>query len=259
MNDGTPATHVEPHSHAPSDIAARLQDGHQHNYLRDFVYGAIDGTVTTFAVVSGVAGAGLPTGIIIVLGVANLIADGFSMGASNFLGIRAESQVRERARRMEERQIEQHPAGEREEIRQIFESKGFEGEDLDRAVDIITADRKRWVETMLTDELGLSLEDPPAFKAALMTFMAFLVVGALPLLAFVVELVWSGMPGPYVWSAVMTGCAFFLVGMAKSWFVDQQWWRSGLETLVIGGAAAVLAYLVGMLLGDVAHQGHGSA
>ena len=72
------------HEHSPEAIRARLRDGQRPNYLRDFVYGGIDGAVTTFAVVSGVSGAALSDGIIIILGVANLLADGFSMDASNF-------------------------------------------------------------------------------------------------------------------------------------------------------------------------------
>ncbi len=239
-------------SHSPAAIRDRLSVGPSYSYLKDFIYGAIDGAVTTFAVVSGVAGAGLSSQIIIVLGIANLVGDGFSMAASNFLGTRAEEQHRLRVRRMEEDHIERIPDGEREEVRQIMHAQGFTGNDLRRAVEIITADRHRWVETMLKEEHGLAPQGPAAWRAATATFVAFLIVGALPLLPFLIRLV----PGieissPYLWSTLMTGAAFFAVGAAKSRFVDQSWYGSGLETLSVGAAAAGLAFVCGMLLKTV--------
>lgn len=236
-------------SHSPDAIQDRLASGPQHSYLKDFIYGAIDGAVTTFAVVSGVAGAGLSPGIIVVLGIANLVGDGFSMAASNFLGTRAEDQHRDRLRRIEEEHIDRIPDGEREEIRQIMAGQGFEDDDLERAVEIITADRSRWVETMLKEEHGVPLVGPVAWKAAAATFVAFLVIGLIPLLPFIVRLTGdSDLPTPYLWSTLMTGIAFFAVGAAKSRFVDQHWIWSGLETLFVGGGAAGLAYLCGTML-----------
>jgi len=94
-------------THTPEAIRKRLLYGPEHSYLRDFVYGAIDGAVTTFAVVCGVAGAGLSTEVVIILGIANLIADGFSMAVGNLLGTRADQQLREKAQKMEEL----HPEG----------------------------------------------------------------------------------------------------------------------------------------------------
>ncbi len=244
------AKHIAEHS--PDAIRQRLALGAQHSYLRDFVYGAIDGAVTTFAVVSGVAGADLSTGIILILGAANLIGDGFSMAASNYLGTRAEDQHRRQARRDEEQHIAHYAEGEREEVRQIFAAKGFEGDDLDRVVEVITSDKKQWVDTMLTEELGLPLESPSALKAAATTFFAFLVIGLIPLLPFIAS--YAGVAAvawPFVTSTVFTGLAFFAVGASKGRFVGEHWLWSGLETTAVGGAAAALAFAAGFMFKGV--------
>ena len=240
--------------HTPQAIEQRLADGPAHSYLRDWVYGAIDGTVTTFAVVAGVMGAELSAGVILILGVANLLADGFSMAVSNYLGTSAEDELREKLRRAELDHIRLHPHGEREEIRQIFAAKGFEGEDLDRAVKTITADVDRWVDTMLIDEHGVALVGPNPFRAAWTTFWAFVVIGAVPLLAFVYLIFDRGfeIDRAFALSSIMTCVAFFAIGALKSRFVDQAWWRGGLVTLGVGGLAAVIAYGAGVVLRGIA-------
>ncbi len=239
-------------AHTPEQIRLRLQAQTSHSYLRDFVYGAIDGIVTTFAVVSGVAGAGLSTGVIMILGMANLVGDGFSMAASNYLGTKTEEELRRKARRIEEQHIAQYPEGEREEIRQIFASKGFEGEQLEHVVDVITADHQRWVDTMMVEEHGLPLEGPLALRAAMTTLLAFVIVGFIPLAAFTCEFIVSGgVPRPYLVSSALTGIAFFSVGAAKSWFVDESWFRAGSETLLVGSGAAALAYAAGVVMGKL--------
>jgi vacuolar iron transporter family protein len=237
------------HSHKPEAIAARLNAGPSHNYLRDFIYGAIDGAITTFAIVSGVAGAGLSTGVVIIMGVANLLADGFSMGVSNYLGTRAEDQLRDKVRAQEDQHIRLYPDGEREEVRQIFALKGFEGEQLEQAVDVITADRERWIDTMLQDEYGLSLKGGHPLIAGSVTFGAFILAGALPLVAFLINWAWPGaITQPFLASAGLTLVAFFAIGAAKSRYVRQSWYRGGLETVAVGGVAALLAYGVGATL-----------
>ena len=173
--------------HTTAGVRARLSSPPRPSYLRDFVYGAIDGAVTTFAIVAGVVGAGLSDSVIVILGFANLFADGFSMAASNYLGTRSEQQRREHARREEERQIALIPEGEQEEIRQIFAAKGFADGDLDRVVEVITADPRVWVDTMIAWELGYGADNSEPLRSAGATLLAFVTVGFLPLSVFVVD------------------------------------------------------------------------
>lgn len=178
-----------------------------HVYLKDFVYGAIDGTVTTFAVVAGVAGASLSTRIVMILGLANLLADGFSMAVSNYLGTKAE-------------------------------------EDLSKTDG--THDPSATTKT--------------AIKAATATFVAFVIVGAIPLLPYTPSLLGMlgdarGTDAVFWWSVGATALAFALVGALKSKLAGTPVARGALETLAIGGAAAVLAFAVGYLLRNIGIEG----
>jgi VIT1/CCC1 family predicted Fe2+/Mn2+ transporter len=238
------AEHLET-THTDEAIAARLAAASRHSYLGDFVLGAIDGAVTTFAVVAGVSGAQLPNHIAAILGLANLLADGFSMAVSNFLGVRAEAQVVDHVRKIEEKHIEKVPEGERAEIRQIFASKGFSGELLEEIVNVITHDRERWLDTMLKEEFGLQTDRPSPWRAGLATFAAFVLAGLVPLLPFIFsrDLPASGLFGA---SGALTAITFFLVGAAKGRIVRRSVIWSGLETMAVGMIAAGLAYVVGV-------------
>jgi vacuolar iron transporter family protein len=243
------------HDHTPRAVAARIGAAPRHSYLRDFVYGAIDGLVTTFAVVTGVIGAGLPSSVIIILGFANLLADGFSMAVSNYLGTKAERQLLARARGIEERHVDTVPLGETEEIREIFRQKGFEGELLENVVEVITADRRLWVDTMLREEWGLALEGSSPYKAGLATFVAFNLVGFIPLapftMLFLFEVVDADRETIFAVTSAVTACAFFAVGALKARFTAESRLHAGLETLLVGGGAAILAYGVGVVLGGL--------
>ncbi len=230
------------HGHSQQEIAARINAPPGRGVLRDIVYGGIDGSVTTFAIVAGVAGAGLSPFVIVALGLANVLADGFSMAAGNYSGTKAELDNIRRIRAIEERHIDLYPAGERREVREILLQKGLADPVLTDATDAITADRENWIDLMLEGEYGLGSVDPHPLKAALATFAAFLVAGMIPLLPFL-----ASADQAFAVSAWMTMGVFFAIGAFKSRWSLAPWWRSGLETLAIGGAAALIAYLVGSL------------
>lgn len=236
------------HDHSPEAIRERLAGGPHHNYLRDWVYGGIDGAVTTFAIVSGVVGAQLSPTIIIVMGLANVVADGFSMASSNYLGTKAEHDDIARVKAIEGRHIDLAPEGEREEVRQIFRKKGFDGDDLERVVALITADRARWIATMLTEEYGLPRDARSPWIAAISTFTAFLICGLTPLVPFI-----FGARQGFWLSALLTGAVFFTIGSVKSRWSTTSWLNSGLSTLVVGSTAAALAFVMGVLLKHLAH------
>ncbi|WP_413720895.1 VIT1/CCC1 transporter family protein [Silicimonas sp. MF1-12-2] len=230
------------HGHEPDEVAKRIRAPDGPSHLRDVIYGAIDGAVTTFAIVAGVVGADLSTRVIIALGIANVLADGFSMAASNYSGTKAELDDARRLREIEARHIRLAPEGERAELKEILAGKGLEGDVLNAAVDAIASNKKNWIDMMLVEEYGLSPVDPHPLRAATATFIAFLLAGMVPLLPYLFSL-----GDPFRWSIVATALTFFAVGALKSVWSLAAWWRSGIETLIIGGAAASIAYFVGTL------------
>lgn len=230
------------HGHGAEEVARRIGQPARPSYLKDTVYGAIDGAVTTFAIVAGVVGADLSTRVIIALGIANVLADGFSMAAANYSGTKAELDRLHRLRAIEARHIREVPDGERAELREILRLKGLDGDVLEDATDAIARDETAWINMMLVDEYGLSPADPTPIRAGLATFIAFLLAGMVPLIPWIL-----GAQEAFGWAITMTGLTFFAVGTAKSRWSLAPWWRSGLETLAIGGVAAAIAYFVGTL------------
>lgn len=228
------------HEHTPEAIRERLSEGPDISYLREWVYGAVDGVVTTFAIIAGVTGASLSPVIVVILGLANLIGDGFSMAASAYSSARTDEDIYKRLRTIEQRHIISDPAGEAEEIRQIYAKKGFEGKDLENVVTVITGDRKTWIDVMMQEEYGVGRALKPPLKIGVHTFAAFVACGAVPLLPFVL-----GLPQAFGWATGLAALTFFAIGSFKSHWAVQSWWRQGLETLAIGMTAAGLAYLIG--------------
>ena len=216
-------------------------------HFDDFIYGSIDGAVTTFAIIAGVVGASLSPGIILILGFANLFADGFSMAAANYQASKARNQYIEMKRKQEEWEIDNLEEQEKEEIREIYKKKGFKDELLEEVVRIITSRRKVWVDTMMKEELGLIEDGKNPLESSVSTFIGFNLVGLIPLIPFMIFIFMeiNANSEAFVYSTISVMLAFFLVGMIKGKIVKKPKIRSGFYTLIIGGIASLVAYYVG--------------
>ena len=219
------------------------------DYVAEFVYGGIDGAITTFAVVAGASGANLSLSVVIILGIANLIADGFSMSVGNYFSTKAEQDNYERHKSIEYWEIENLREKEIEEIREIYGKKGFKGELLEQVVNTIIADKDVWVDTMMKEELEMVKDEKTPFSTAAVTFIAFALIGLIPLLSYLSAWLFDlEKTHLFLYSCILTGVGLAIVGYFKSIVTEKNKFISITETLVLGGIAAALSYLVGAVL-----------
>lgn len=225
------------------------QQNNYYNWLPDFVYGGIDGAVTTFAVVAGVTGANLSVPVILILGFANLFADGFSMATSKYLSDKASLETFEKIRQIEFRHLKEKPDHERQEVVEILQKYGLKGDALEKATAQITANPAAWVDLMMRNEFNMTQENVSPIKGSIATFIAFILIGFIPLVGYTFQAFLPMGQANIFWATcVFTLLALFIVGAVKSRFSMRSWFISGLETVFFGGIAASLAYLVGYLL-----------
>jgi VIT1/CCC1 family predicted Fe2+/Mn2+ transporter len=219
-------------------------------YLKEIVYGGNDGIVTTFAVVAGFAGAqanvaaSLPILSVLIFGFANLFADGVSMALGNFLSIRSEQDVYKTEKAKESYEIVHSTEMERAESIEILVNKGFTRKQAEDLIAIYMTNGKYWVDFMMNQEL--ELPNPEGDNPALMaiaTFFSFITFGFIPLIPYVFfkgsEL--------FIMSICATAGALILLGILRWKVGKQSFIRSVGEMLLLGGAAATVAYLVGTL------------
>ena len=222
-------------------------------YLKSIIYGGLDGTITTFAAVAGVAGASLSAGVVLIMGLANLIADGLSMSIGDYLSSKSEAEYEAAEREREAWEVENYPEGEKRELEEIYVSRGMSPEDAHSAVEIIAKDKKAWVDTMMVEELGIMPDDDSPVASAIATFLSFGIFGFLPVAAYVVGLFVPSLASfRFPLACGLTGATLFGLGALKTSITGKNWFVSGIEMLLVGGIAAVAAYVVGLLLGGLA-------
>lgn len=217
-------------------------------YLGEFVYGGMDGCVTTFAVVAGSVGAGLDSSVIIILGFANLLADGFAMSVGAYLSAKTQKDSFDKHRTQAAKNMESVHEVEKQEIRRIYSEKGFEGTLLNQVVEVITRDKDRWIDVKMKEGLLMSRPVKSPLWIGGITYISFILIGLIPLVVFVLDYLDPMEMNLFITSSILTAIGFLIIGWLKA-HVNQTRILKGIsETVGLGAIAAVVAYFVGDLL-----------
>lgn len=222
-------------------------------YIKSAIYGGLDGTITTFAVVAGVAGASLNAGVVLILGFANLIADGLSMAIGDYISTKSEREYHAAERERETWEARNYPEGEKQELVEIYMDKGIPKKDAEIMVKTISKHEKAWVDIMMVEELGIMESNESPLKNAVVTFFSFALFGLVPILAYVLSLLLGVFTGAtFLVACILTGLTLFTLGALKVKVTGKNWFHSGTEMLIVGGIASAAAYLIGYLLSGLA-------
>ena len=216
----------------------------QTNWLRDVILGGQDGLVNILGIILGVIAGGGSTAVLLAAGFAAAITESVSMGAVGYTSSVAERDRYRAEQAREDAEIDTIPEAERQEVRDIYAAKGFEGELLERVVTTITANRDVWLATMMDEELHLQpVETPDILRSAVVITVATLIGHLIPLVPF---LVLSQTPA-LVLAIGLSALVLFGVGVYSAKTLVGDWRTSGLKMVVIGLGAAAIGFLVGRL------------
>ncbi len=212
--------------------------------LRAAVFGVNDGLVSNAGLILGVVGAGSEPDIVVLSGVAGLLAGAFSMAAGEYVSVRSQREMYEYQIGLERDEFELYPDEEKQELALIYAARGLSKPEAERLATNMTSDPKRALDALAREELGLNVEQLGSpWGAAISSFLAFAFGAVIPL-------------GPYLfgaqkvnWSIALAGIALFSVGCALSLFTGRNALASGSRMLLIGACAGVATYLIGALLG----------
>lgn len=223
--------------------------------LSEIILGGQDGLVNTLGVVLGIAAATNDFRIIVAGGLAGSVAEAVSMGAVGYTSTVAERDFYISEMKREQYEIENMPHEEEQEIRDIYEKKGFKGELLESVVKVVTSNHKVWLETMMQEELKLSpVKDGQPMKSAFLIGISALIGSIISILPFMVFFFanWK-FDGAKNWAIyidlVISAATLFMAGVIKSKLTVGKWYRSGMQMLLIGILSALVGYLVGRIFG----------
>jgi VIT1/CCC1 family predicted Fe2+/Mn2+ transporter len=226
--------HVEPHIK-------------ESNYIRDLVFGFGDGVNTSLGIVAGVGGAIIGPDVVILAALIGMFTGAKAMAVQNYLAVKSQREILQSEIKREEYEMQTIPEKEKEEIEEIYQAKGFEGEDLKKIVNKITSNKDVWLKTMLTEELGLNLEivgNP--LRGALVMFSSFLLGGILPIIPyFAVKAGLISSIAAIVVAIAISVTSSFIIGALKGRLAKKSWIMGGIEMAGLGTGIALVGYGIG--------------
>lgn len=232
----------------PAEFAAHDADHHHSDvsggWLRAAVFGAMDGLVTTIALVAGVGGGGAGRQVILLTGVAGLVAGAFSMALGEFASVGTQNDAVANEVRVERDEIARHPAAEQAELAGMYRQMGLSEGTAAAVAREVHADPDLAVRVHITQELGVDPDDQPSpWTAAGSSFLAFAIGGLVPLLSYLLG------SSSLALSLAIGGAGLFVAGALTSRFTTRSWWLAGLRQLGFGAIAATATYVVGTAIG----------
>jgi len=231
-------------------VSQASEHHHQHRdvsggWLRPAVFGAMDGLVSNFALIAGIAGGHASQEVILLAGLAGLAAGAFSMAAGEYISVASQSELAEAEIEVERLELARHPVAEERELAQVFEARGVDSATAAEVARQLSRDPEEALEIHAREELGVSPGDLPSpVLAAGSSFLSFAVGALLPVLPYLLG-------GNSLWpAAVIAAIGLFGAGALVSRVTTRAWWYGGLRQLVFGATAAAITYGVGALIGS---------
>jgi vacuolar iron transporter family protein len=227
--------------------------GHTHadvsgGWLRPAVFGAMDGLVTNIALVAGVGGAGASSRVIVLSGIAGLVAGAFSMALGEYTSVGTQNNAIDAEAAVERAELANNPEAEQAELIEMYREMGLSQHTAERVADEVHANPELALRVHLTQELGVNPDEQPSpTVAAVSSFICFAIGAIIPLLPFLFgfEALWAGLA---------TGAVgLFVAGAIVARFSTRSWWLNGLRQLLFGALATAATYGVGALIGVSTH------
>lgn len=216
--------------------------------IREVIYGATDGLVSSLGFVLGIYGALHESRFVLIAGIAGACTGAMSMGFSAYISSKSQSEFFLAEINRERKEIREMPDREKEEVRKIYRAKGFSGDELEMVTNRITSNKSVWLRCMMEEELGLIVEnfDVP-WVVGLVTAVSYALSAFLPIIPY------TFMPPSkaFLWSAGLSVLVLFLLGAGKTRLTRLSPWKSGFELMIIGLLAALVGYGVGCLTGTL--------